>query len=151
METYEKVTYAQMVGEIALAKVNQMIYVQQGYRAVETGFDSRAAQAVAVGHHECPFGQWLHYGSGVKTYGHLPSYSKIDQPHALFHNSMHQAMRHLADNWQTSLAIQAQIVENFKTVEQCGLEISKHLDLIVDEKKRFESSIAIGEGQVDLF
>jgi hypothetical protein len=39
-----------MISEISLAKVQQMIFVQQGYRAVETGVDSEAADAVKVDH-----------------------------------------------------------------------------------------------------
>jgi methyl-accepting chemotaxis protein len=151
METYNKVSYTQMVGEISLAKVNQMIYVQQGYRAMETGVDSPAAQAVAVGHQESHFGQWLHIGSGIKAYGHLPSYQKIIQPHALSHQCMHHAMQHLAENWQTSSDVQSRILENFKMVEQCSLDISRHLDLIVAEKNQFETSASTEQGKVDLF
>jgi methyl-accepting chemotaxis protein len=153
METYSKVTYTQMVGEIALAKVNQMIYVQQGYRAVEIGVDSAAGRHVLVGHHDCKFGQWLHSGAGERDYGHLPSYKKIDIPHARSHQCMHQAMQHLAENWQTSLPIQEQIIKNFQEVEKCALEISENLNLILDEKNRFEGALSAShsEGQVDLF
>ncbi|MDD2738864.1 MAG: methyl-accepting chemotaxis protein [Methylomonas lenta] len=134
METHGKVIYTQMVGEIALAKVNQMIFVQQGYRAIETGVDSPSAKAVSVDHHACPFGQWFYSGLGAREYGHLPSYQKIALPHETSHKSMNFAMHHLSQNWQTSLEIQAKIIDNFKSIEQCTVDISKNLDLIVDEK-----------------
>lgn len=151
METYGKVTFTQMVGEIALAKVNQLIYIQNGYRAVETGLDSQEAKAVMLGHQECRFGQWFHFGNGASNYSHLPSYAKIDHPHELSHKCMHLAMGHLAENWQTSSAIQAQIVDNFKAIEQCGLDIANHLDVIVDEKQRYEVEMSPDHGEVDLF
>lgn len=151
METYSKVTFTQMVGEIALSKVHQMIYVQQGYRAVETGLDSSATQAVSVGDRQCEFGQWYHQGVGAKNYSHLPSYANIDTPHQLCHSSMHQAMRYLSDKWQTSLEIQDQIIDNFKLVEDSAMAIAHYLDLIVDEKQRYESASSTTCSTVDLF
>lgn len=150
--TYGKVSFTQMVGEIALAKVNQLIYIQNGYRAVETGLDSPEARAVMIDHRQCKLGQWFHAGTGAANYSHLPSYKKIDYPHQLSHKCMNLAMDLLRGDWQTSAAVQAQIVDNFKSIEDCGLEIARHLDLIVDEKQRFESGVGGGDfGEVDKF
>jgi methyl-accepting chemotaxis protein len=151
LETYGKVSYARMVGEISLAKVNQMIFVQQGYRAMETGPNSKAAQAIKVSHHECKFGHWLYFGAGSKAYRHLPSYQQINAPHELSHQSMRLALSKLAENWQTSASIQEQIIDSFETIETCSQEIAKRLDLIVEEKKRFESASTSEKGEVDLF
>ncbi len=151
METYSKVTFTQMVGEIALAKVHQMIYVQQGYRAVETGLDSSATKAVSITDRQCDFGQWYHQGVGAKNYSHLPSYANIDTPHKLCHSSMHQAMRYLSEKWQTSPDIQNLIIDNFKSVEDSALSIANFLDMIVDEKQRYEFSSASTTSTVDLF
>jgi len=150
-ETYSKVTYTQLVGEIALAKVNQMIYVQQGYRAVETGVDSPAAQAVSVDYLNSAFGKWLYSGMGAKTYGHLPTYQKITYPHELTHKCMHLAMNHLAEDWATSLPIQEHILDNFRAVEQCSLEVAQKLDQIVAEKSHYEGSMAKSKSEIDLF
>jgi hypothetical protein len=151
METYGKVTFTQMVGEIALAKVNQLIYIQNGYRAIETGVDSDEARAVMIGHHECDFGKWFHTGTGASNYQHLPSYAKIEYPHELSHKCMGLAMEYLRQGWQTSPAIQAQIIDNFRAIESCGLEIATHLDVIVDEKQRYEGGMSCDQGEVDLF
>lgn len=150
METYAKVTYTQMVSEIVLAKVNQMIYMQQGYRAVETGSDSEAAKSVLMGHHDCKLGQWFH-GVGASKYGHLPSYLQIDIPHEHTHKAMHQIIRYLSENWDTSPSIQAQIIDCFKTVEQCSVEVWRLLDLILLEKWQFESTNTTTKGEVELF
>ncbi|WP_442919031.1 CZB domain-containing protein [Methylomonas sp. 11b] len=151
METYGKVSFTQMVGEIALAKVNQLIYIQNGYRAVETGLNSDEARAVMANHHECNFGKWFHFGTGASNYSHLPSYSKIDQPHEQSHACMHQAMHNLAENWQTSPVIQQKIVTNFDAIEHFGLEIAGFLDSIVAEKQRYEGGISKSHGEVNLF
>jgi len=151
LETYGKVTFTQMVGEIALAKLNQLIYVQNGYRAVETGLNSEEARAAMVDHKQCKFGQWFHFGTGAGNYSHLPSYAKIDSPHELSHKSMHLAMGYLSQNWQTDLSIQSLIVNNFKAIEDCGLEIASHLDVILDEKQRYEGGTSDNHGEINLF
>lgn len=151
METYSKVAYTQMIGEVALAKVHQLIYVQQGYRAVEMGVDSPAAKVVGVSHHDCKLGQWYHHGIGAQQYGHLPSYRKIDSPHQVVHQSMHLAMQHLAGGWQTSTLIQSQILDNFKAMERSGAEVADLLDVVIDEKQAYEGGILDHEGDVQLF
>ncbi|WP_367154459.1 methyl-accepting chemotaxis protein [Methylomonas sp. HYX-M1] len=151
LDTYGKVAYTQMVGEVALAKVNQMIYVQQGYRAMEMGAHSSAAETVMVDHFHCKLGIWYHTGVGASQYGHLPSYVKIDAPHKKTHENMFSAVEKLSKNWQTSLQLQAEIVENFRAIELSSLEVATLLDRIVEEKKQFESGVSRNDGEVDLF
>lgn len=151
VETYGKVTYTQMVAEIALAKVNQMIYIQKGYRAVETGANSDAAREVSIDHTQCKLGRWYHYGTGQKQYQHLPTYKKIDHPHRITHQCMNLAIQHLADNWESSPVIQSYIIDNFKAVERSGQEVADLLDRIVQEKKQFEAAVSVVAGEVDLF
>jgi methyl-accepting chemotaxis protein len=151
METYGKVTFTQMVGEIALAKVNQLIYVQNGYRAVETGGHSEEAKAVLIDHNACNFGKWFYFGTGASNYSHLPSYAKIDDPHQMTHQHMHQAMAHLAENWQTSPHIQQQIIDNFNDVEACTMGIAETLEMVLKEKQKFEGGMSQNQGDIDLF
>lgn len=136
VETYQKVNYTQTVAEIAFAKVNQMIYVQQGYRAAETGPDSEAANYVSISHHNCKVGQWLKKESTRQQYEHLPSYAKIHKPHELVHNHMHAALDKLKANWETDQNIQHQIADNFRGLEQYSKEINDYLDKLVEEKQK---------------
>ena len=151
METYNKVIYTQMVAEIALAKVNQMIYVQQGYRMVETGTQSDAAMAINMPHTACNLGKWLHKGKGAENYGHLPSYQKIEFPHEVVHKCMSLARHYLEQPWQSSLAIQTQIIDNFKGVEDNNLVVITLLDNLLSEKQHFEIGTSDTENDVDLF
>jgi methyl-accepting chemotaxis protein len=151
METYNKVTYTQMVAEIALAKVHQMIFVQQGYRMVETGSDSEAAAAINVSHTACKVGQWLTNGKGAEHYSHLPSYRKIDLPHEVLHKCMLMALKHIDEPWQTSPDIQNQIVDNYRGVEDNNNEVIALLDGLLVEKQKFEGGTSEAEGEIDLF
>lgn len=151
METYNKVIYTQMVAEISLAKVHQMIFVQQGYRMVETGSHSKAADAIRQSHTECNVGLWLMQGKGAEQYSHLPSYSKISLPHEIIHKCMLMALTHIDEPWQFSPAIQAQIVDNFKGVEDNNNEVTRLLDSLIDEKQKFEGGTTEEPGEIDLF
>jgi len=151
METYNKVTFTQMVAEIALAKVHQMIYVQQGYRMVETGSNSEAADAIRISHSECNVGQWLTHGKGAEQYSHLPSYTKIHLPHEVVHKCMLMALTHIDEAWQSSPDIQKQIVDNFKGVEDNNNEITHLLDSLMSEKQKFEGGTTDDHGDIDLF
>ncbi len=151
METYHKVTYTQMVSEIALAKVHQMIYVQQGYRTVETGPQSEAANVVNMSPDNCTLGVWLTQGPGETKYGHLPSFNKIDYPHKLSHKCMTLILQHLEQNWQTNPEIQAAIVDSFTGLETSSLEINVLLDALIDEKSKFEGGSSEEENEIELF
>jgi methyl-accepting chemotaxis protein len=135
VETYEKVNFTQTVAEIAFAKVNQMIYVQQGYRTVETGADSEAGRYVSRNHHQCSLGQWLEKEAGQR-YQQLPSYAKIHKPHELAHASMHTALDHLRTDWQTNPDIQEDIIKDFKNLEQYSKDVNTYLDNLVEEKQQ---------------
>ncbi len=151
MESYSRVVYAQMIGEVALAKVNQMVYIQKGYRAVEMGADSTEAKEVSIGHHACKLGQWYHSGVGGQQYGHLPSYAKIDLPHERTHQHMNQAMQLLYEDWQISSNIQCAIIDNFKSVEEASREVADLMDKIIDEKQHFELHTPVETGDIVLF
>ncbi len=150
MDTYKKVTFTQMVGEVALAKVNQMIYVQNGYRSVETGTDSEAARAVAISHHQCELGKWIDE-TGKQQYGHLPSFAKIDYPHEIAHKCMNLALQHLDQPWQSDPDVQEHILDNFKGLEESSLEVTRLLDSMIEEKERFEAGTSSENGEIDLF
>jgi len=42
--------------------------------------------AVALDHHACPFGAWLH-GTGSANYGHLPAFDAVVAEHVAFHDA----------------------------------------------------------------
>jgi methyl-accepting chemotaxis protein len=151
LETYSKVNITQMISELSLAKVQQMIFVQQGYRAVETGVDSEAGNAVKVDHTSCDIGIWLLSGQGAQNYQHLPAYSELQYPHEVVHKCMDLAMYYLGQAWQTDRAIQAQIIDNFKAVENNSLLMNENFDLLLEQKQSFEGEGSKEEGAIDLF
>jgi len=151
LETYSKVNITQMISEISLAKVQQMIYVQQGYRAVETGVASESAQAVQVSHNDCQVGLWLNSGKGAEHYSHLPAYSELQYPHEVVHKCMLLAMNYLGQPWQTDSTIQAIIVDNFKAIEDNTYLMNHNFDLLLEQKQKYEGGTSTEQGDIDLF
>ena len=151
LETYTKVNITQMISEISLAKVQQMIFLQQGYRAVEVGLDSDAARAIQVDHRHCEVGKWLFSGKGAEHYQHLPAYSEIEYPHEIVHKCMDLAMHYLAQPWQADRAIQAQIIDNFEAVEANSSLMNEKFDLLLGQKQQFEGGVSEEESEIDLF
>lgn len=127
-----------------------MIYVQQGYRMLETGSNSEAAAAIKVSHSECNVGQWLTHGKGAQDYGHLPSYNKIDLPHEIIHKCMLMALVHIDEAWQTSPDIQNQIIDNFRAVENNNQEVTNLLDCLIEGKQKYEGGSSETNGEIDL-
>ncbi|BCG63833.1 MAG: hypothetical protein methR_P1570 [Methyloprofundus sp.] len=151
IQTYAKVNVTQMISEISLAKVHQMIYVQQGYRAIETGADSEAARVVGADHNSCKVGQWLNTGAGGMQYSHLPAFADVHYPHEVVHKCMNLAMHYLAQPWQTDRDIQAQIIDNFKAIESNSMLMTEKFDLLLQQKQSFEGGTSDADGDIDLF
>lgn len=151
LETYGKINITQMISDISLAKLKQMIYVQQGYRAVELGAESDAAKLVQKPHKESNLGGWLYSGRGLENYGHLPMYSEIAYPHEVAHKCMGIAMQYLNEHWETNKTVQAQIIDNFKAVELNSMLMNDKFDGLLDEKQRLEGGASEEEGELELF
>jgi methyl-accepting chemotaxis protein len=151
LETYSKIAFAKMISEVVLAKVDQMIYVQNVYRLMDTGVDSPEARVVAAGTDACKFGQWLHEGSGHTQYSHLPSFPKIHEPHEDVHRHAHAILDVLGQNWQSDRSAQKHIIEEFMELEKSTEELIGWVETLHEEKRRFESVGDAGRTDVTLF
>ena len=63
----------------SLAKIDHVIYKHNVYALIfgeENSFKSTA-------HTECRLGQWYSHGVGKENFSNMPSYSKLDAPHAI--------------------------------------------------------------------
>ncbi len=154
-ETYEKVNYSQIVSFASLVKVDHMIYVQNGYQALEMGETSDAWKAVMVNHHNCRLGQWYDSGIGFKHFSHLPSYKGIDPLHQSVHSIMHATLEYTqGEDWRKDLRMHQKIQGGFKEIEENSAALIGLVDLMTDEKLRFETGLGGAESietEIDLF
>lgn len=149
--TSESIAHSRMISSLTLAKLDHVLYMQRAYRAIEMGPDSDEAKAVKIDDTQCRFGHWLRSDEGGNTYSHLPSYAKIDVPHAAVHLYVIVMTNMLSGDWRNNLEIQEQLFLNMQCAEKASSELLGLLAELVEEKKRFESTDEASSGEIDLF
>jgi len=151
-KTYEMVSNTQIICNTALIKVDHIIYMQRAYFAVETNDpDGASGQAVAATHHTCRFGKWYDNGDGQSQYSHLPVYAQIAEPHGIVHTNVHKVIDIIRQDWQESKQLQEELLSSFSIVENASASLTRLVDQLADEKKRFESVSTDTVGDIDLF
>jgi hypothetical protein len=126
--------------------------MQRGYYVIETNDpDCEEAHAISIDHHNCRFGQWYEADEGQEQYGHLPTYAALADPHSRVHQHVHKGIEILRQGINHDMALQKELLKNFNLAEQASLELVKLVDIMADEKKRFESTSSDQLGEIDLF
>ena len=149
--TSESIAHSRMVSTLTLAKIDHILYMQQAYRAIEVGADSEEARSVRVDENSSSFGQWLTSDDGGKTYSHLPSFDKINNPNQAVHLYVNVMTNMLKGDWEASIELQEQLLLNMQCAEEASVELLDLLSKLADEKKQFESTDEDSAGEIDLF
>jgi len=139
-KTNETVNHAKLVSFCSLAKVDHIMYMQNAYRALETGAQSTEADKVSVDHENCRFGLWLKDPEGGGAYNYLPVFNQIMLPHQQVHSNVHKIISLINQDWQHNLTIQEEILELYQHTEKSSKAVVELVDRLVDEKKHYESS-----------
>jgi hypothetical protein len=117
-----------------LVKLDHVVYKQNAYRALESGHGSPECQAVAVGHHDCRLGKWYDSGAGVQRFSAMPSYAKLEPPHARVHDGVQRMIASLHAGWDGEKDTLQKIYVSFEEVENASNEVMSIIQRIVDEK-----------------
>lgn len=151
-QTYERVNYSQVVSFASLIKVDHMIYVQNGYQAMEKGPGSEAWKAVEIDHHDCRFGQWYENGIGKQFFSHLPSYPEINTHHAQVHEEMHKVLAMIEkQDWRKNINLHDKVQVAFCDLEEYSAGLIALVDNLTEEKLKFETGNENHETEIDLF
>ncbi len=152
-KSFEKVSYAKVVCNASLIKVDHLVYMQNAYRSVEIN-DHQCEEAIscAPDHNSCRFGQWYNTGEGQAMYSHLPVFPEISGPHSMVHSFIHDVLNLLeTKNWQQDSSYQDLIYINFQQAEDASRDLVRLVDTMAEEKHRFESTNVEDAGEIDLF
>jgi methyl-accepting chemotaxis protein len=82
--------FKQLISRFQMGKTMDFVGIKQGHldwrNRVTDMFEGRQAltQSDVVNHHQCALGKWCE-SEGREHFGHLPSFEKLDSPHARFH------------------------------------------------------------------
>ncbi|BDU70138.1 hypothetical protein GETHOR_22390 [Geothrix oryzae] len=129
-----QVSRAQDVSFASLVKVDHFLFKQNGYRAVNQGTDSVEARAIQTDHRGCRLGQWYYEGQGLQQFSQVPSYPRLEAPHAQVHGHIHEAVGLLAQRWQSDPDIQRRVVSHFEQAERASEEVVAVIDRMVEER-----------------
>ena len=113
---------------VSLAKLDHLLYKHNVYALIfgeENNFN-------ASSHKECRLGKWYSTGLGKEVFSIMPSYPKLDKPHAIVHKEANL----LASECSGGKAICSKeiIEERVHKIEAASLDVGKYLDAMVQER-----------------
>lgn len=137
-KTHEKIAHAQTISNGTLIKMDHMVYMQNAYRASETGPNSPAWKIIEVNHHDCRFGQWYDSGMGNKLFSHLPSYKDIEKPHEDIHNTIYKVLAIIALDWREDAVLSDKLLTLYRDAEAASKELIDTVSKLVIDKYEFD-------------
>ncbi|MFA5233400.1 MAG: methyl-accepting chemotaxis protein [Sulfurimonas sp.] len=123
----------------SLAKIDHVIYKHNVYALIfgeENSFKSTS-------HSECRLGKWYNSGIGRENFSKMPSYPKLDRPHAIVHE---QANLLAAECGSDKVVCSKEIIEQrIHAIENASHDVFKYLDALVEEKANEAMHVAAKE------
>jgi hypothetical protein len=114
----------------SLAKIDHVIYKHNVYALIfgeENSFKNTT-------HTECRLGKWYSSGIGKENFSKMPSYQKLDRPHAIVHE---QANLLATECGSDKVLCSKEIIEQrIHAIEDASSDVFKFLDALVDEKAK---------------
>lgn len=118
----------------SLVKLDHIIYMQNAYMTVNNGTASPEAAAVGVDHHNCRLGKWYEQGEGHQLFRDMPSYSRLEAPHAAVHQNIHGVLQLLTDEWDRSQDLHDGILGHFEAAEEASWNVVQTIEQLLNEK-----------------
>ena len=112
---------------MSLAKLDHVIWKINTYLSAVTKKEAFAF----VDHHNCRLGKWYLEGEGANFFKKTPSYSSLEAPHAIVHNSTHRIFNLI----QTESIGSDSFVQIFHDMEHASDDVFAILDRMLQEKQ----------------
>jgi methyl-accepting chemotaxis protein len=132
--SFTQISKAQDFSFASLVKMDHFLYMQNAYRIVDQGSESHEAQQVRTDHRECRLGTWYYEGQGAEMFSHVPSFSRLEQPHADVHQNVHEAVALLGGRWESDSETQNRIFAHFQAAEKASIQVVQVVDRLVAER-----------------
>lgn len=151
--THQTVSYAQVVSSASLVKMDHMIFMQNAYRAFDTGDQSTEWESVMVDTQSCQFGKWYYHGTGKRLFGHLPAFQKLEASHHSIHQHVKAALITSKENWRIEEVPRQIIMDEFNQAEQASESLLGLIAVMNEEKLTLEGQRSNAEtsGDIELF
>ncbi|MFN3918873.1 MAG: methyl-accepting chemotaxis protein [Methylohalobius sp.] len=126
-------TDAQETSFSTLVKIDHIIYKQNAYLAVADKKREDEAKAISVNHTACRLGKWYYEGIGKEHFADLPSFRRLETPHAQVHGAAHQALEISRQDWQAQPELIEKILKQMEKMEQASQEVMQILTALTQE------------------
>ncbi len=118
----------------SLIKLDHVIYKQNGYVALHSRDDSQEYQAAKVGHTECRMGKWYYGEAKHSSFARGSAFKQLEKPHQLVHQSVHEALAKMAEDWETDVGLRNEIVAAMNRAEQGSEQVIHWVNQLTDER-----------------
>ncbi len=112
---------------MSLAKLDHVLWKVNTYLSAVT----RKEQFTFVDHHNCRLGKWYEQGEGAQFFKNTRSYTALEPPHAVVHNTTQK----IFDLMHTENIGSDLLVRAFEEMEHASNGVFEILDRMLDEKK----------------
>ncbi|MFA6143938.1 MAG: methyl-accepting chemotaxis protein [Sulfurimonas sp.] len=113
---------------ITLAKIDHIMFKSNAYKSISNG----KAEIVFADHHNCRLGKWYESGIGKERFSKLPSYNKLEAPHAKVHSAVHNNLEYIK-NEDNTVEHQEEILASFRTMEEESQNLFILMDTLIKE------------------
>ena len=114
---------------IILVKLDHLLFKANGYKTV---FQDKV-ESKFVSHHDCRLGAWYESGLGKELFSKLPSYNKLDKPHAIVHDNILKAVECVESG--SCLVEVDNVLTYFERAETASADVMLVLDKMLTEEK----------------
>jgi methyl-accepting chemotaxis protein len=111
---------------MSLAKLDHVIWKVNTYLSAIT----QKEQFAFVDHHNCRLGKWYYEGEGADFFKKTPSYTSLESPHSIVHNSTHK----IFDLMKTEQIGSEKFGKVFEEMEHASDGVFATLDRMLQEK-----------------
>ncbi|WP_083271614.1 methyl-accepting chemotaxis protein [Alteromonas lipolytica] len=118
----------------SLVKLDHIIYMQNGYIAMENDAEGKEADAVKVDHMNCRLGKWYYEGIGQEMFSGLSAFKEMESYHAGVHSNVHKAMEYVAQDWLRNDDVFNGIIHHMSLAEDNSSQVIGCLTRLVEEK-----------------
>jgi methyl-accepting chemotaxis protein len=132
--TMDVTNYAKELTFGTLVKLDHIIYMQNGYMALDAHGSGVEADAAKVDHHNCRLGEWYYSGEGYQNYKTLSSYRRLEGYHADVHSYIHSALALVQDDWLTDDVVLEALIDRVKQAEQASSNVVACITEMMREK-----------------